>query len=106
MLALTSILTVALLALPQDGAKSVPATPIKPNEATAPVAAKPEVKKLGVGDAAPALQYDQWIKGDKIEGITRGKVKQGKDDKADEEQSGNGGEDPPNKISAHKLPAV
>ncbi len=74
MLALTSILTVALLALPQDGAKSVPATPIKPNEATAPVAAKPEVKKLGVGDAAPALQYDQWIKGDKIEGITKGKV--------------------------------
>ncbi len=73
MLALTSLIAVALLAIPQDGGKTVPATAIKP---AAPQAAAPQaqVKKLGIGDAAPALQFDEWIKGDKIDGIAKGKV--------------------------------
>lgn len=73
MLALTSLVAAALLAIPQDGGKTVPATTIKP--ATPQVAApSAPVKKLGVGDPAPALQYDAWVKGDKIDGITKGKV--------------------------------
>jgi len=73
MLALTSLVAAALLAIPQDGGKTVPATAIKP---ATPQAAAPSapVKKLGVGDPAPALQYDAWVKGDKIDGITKGKV--------------------------------
>ena len=61
-------------ALPQDG-KSVPATPIKPAPA-APAQATPAapVAKLSIGDAAPKLQFDEWIKGDKVEGIEKGKV--------------------------------
>ena len=73
MLALTALVASAILALPQDG-KTVPATPIKPAPAAAQTAPTPAVKKLGIGDAAPALQYDEWIKGDKVDGIAKGKV--------------------------------
>jgi len=76
MLAIATIVASALLALPQDKAaeKAVPATPIKPAAAAAQAAPAAPMKKLGIGDAAPALQYDEWIKGDKIDGITKGKV--------------------------------
>ena len=75
MIALATIVASALLALPQDkpAEKAVPATPIKPAAAAQAASAAP-VKKLGIGDAAPALQYDEWIKGDKIDGIAKGKV--------------------------------
>ena len=69
MLALATILATAAVALPQG----VPATPTKPAPAQ-PAQAQTAVKKLGVGDAAPALQFDEWIKGDKIDGIEKGKV--------------------------------
>ncbi|MEY5060254.1 MAG: Thiol-disulfide oxidoreductase ResA, partial [Planctomycetota bacterium] len=75
MLAIATIVASALLALPQDkpAEKAVPATQIKPAAAAqaAPTAPMP---KLGIGDPAPALQYDEWIKGDKIDGIAKGKV--------------------------------
>lgn len=73
MLALTAIIASTLLALPQD-VKTVPATPIKPAPAAAQSAPTAAVKKLGIGDPAPALQFDEWIKGDKIAGIEKGKV--------------------------------
>jgi thiol-disulfide isomerase/thioredoxin len=72
MLAVTSLLAAALLVLPQDGSKAVPATTIKP--ATPQAAPAAAAKKLGIGDPAPALAYDAWIKGDKIDGIAKGKV--------------------------------
>jgi thiol-disulfide isomerase/thioredoxin len=73
MLAVTTIVASVLLALPQDGGKTVPATPIKPAPAKAAESQAP-VAKLGIGDAAPAFQFDEWIKGDKIAGIEKGKV--------------------------------
>ena len=69
------------LALPQDSAPAgkagriVPATPIEAAKApaqTAPNAS--EVKRIAPGDAAPALQYDEWIKGDKLDAIEKGHV--------------------------------
>ena len=74
MLAIATVIASALLALPQDkpADKVIPATQIKPAAAQAAPAAA--VKKLGIGDPAPALQYDEWIKGDKIDGIAKGKV--------------------------------
>jgi len=69
MLALATIVASAVVALPQG----VPATPTKPAPAQ-PAQAQTAVKKLGVGDAAPALQFDEWIKGDKVAGIEKGKV--------------------------------
>jgi thiol-disulfide isomerase/thioredoxin len=75
MLALATVLASALLALPQDkpAEKAIPATAIKPAAAAQAAPAAP-VNKLGVGDPAPALAYDEWIKGDKIDGIAKGKV--------------------------------
>jgi len=67
--ALATITVAALLALPQNG---IPATAIKP--AAPQPAQAAAVQKLGVGDPAPALQYDEWIKGDKVAAIEKGKV--------------------------------
>ncbi len=72
MLAVTSLIAAVLLALPQDGGKPVPATAIKPAAPQAAPAAA--TKKLGIGDPAPALAFDAWVKGDKVEGIQKGKV--------------------------------
>lgn len=69
MLTLTALVASALLALPQNGGKSAPPVPVQP---AAP--AKEKVAPLTIGDAAPALQYDEWIKGDKVTGIEKGKV--------------------------------
>ncbi len=74
MLVLASLVSAALLGLPQDQGKTVPATPIKPATVAAPAAPQAPIKKLGVGDPAPALQYDAWVKGDKVTGIEKGKV--------------------------------
>ncbi|MFM1823751.1 MAG: hypothetical protein RI967_2017 [Planctomycetota bacterium] len=69
------------LALPQDSAPAgkagrvIPATPVQAAKApaqTAPNAS--EVKRIAPGDAAPALQYDAWIKGDKLDAIEKGHV--------------------------------
>ena len=35
---------------------------------------QPEVKKLSVGDVAPAIQVEKWIKGDPITGFEKGRV--------------------------------
>ncbi|MEY3021673.1 MAG: Thiol-disulfide oxidoreductase ResA [Planctomycetota bacterium] len=67
-------------AMPQDapGGKAgqiVPATPIAAPKAlpqTAPAAST--IKAIAPGDAAPALQYDAWIKGDKLDAIEKGHV--------------------------------
>ncbi len=73
-LSLTTLVAATLLALPQDGA-TVPATPIRP-AAAAPAQAAPAapIAKLSIGDPAPKLQFDEWIKGDKVDGIEKGKV--------------------------------
>ena len=70
MLGFAALLASLVVALPQDG---VPATPTKPAPAQ-PAQAQAPVKTLGVGDPAPALQYDEWIKGEKVAGIEKGKV--------------------------------
>ncbi|MFM7261080.1 MAG: redoxin family protein [bacterium] len=74
MLALSSIVAATLLALPQSGtaATATTATTTKPPQAAQAVAAP--VGKLSIGDPAPKLQYDEWIKGDKVDGIEKGKV--------------------------------
>ncbi len=67
-------------AMPQDapGGKAgqiVPATPIAAPKAlpqTAPAAST--IRAIAPGDAAPALQYDAWIKGDKLDAIEKGHV--------------------------------
>ena len=75
-----AMLTVAaMLALPQDAKESpkiVPATPIAPakKDETRSADKSKEVKSLGVGDPAPAFQYDEWIKGEKVDGLAKGKV--------------------------------
>ncbi|MGA1224423.1 MAG: redoxin family protein [Phycisphaerales bacterium] len=72
MLAVSTLLAAALLAVPQDGGKTIPATAIKPAAPQAAPAAA--AAKLGIGDPAPALAYDAWIKGEEIKGIEKGKV--------------------------------
>ena len=37
-------------------------------------AAQPEVKKLGIGDKAPALTVSKWVKGEPITGFEKGRV--------------------------------
>src|SRR5262245_51069485 len=50
-------------------------TPEKPKPAPAPAAAeKPAVKPLHVGDAAPAIDISDWVKGDKVAKFEPGKV--------------------------------
>jgi thiol-disulfide isomerase/thioredoxin len=65
---LSTSLAALLVAAPQQAA-----TPTRPSPAAAAQAAQ-ATTTLGVGDAAPKLQYDEWIKGDKIDGIEKGKV--------------------------------
>ena len=74
--AIASVVASALLALPQDkpAKVTIPATKLTAAPAAAQEAPAAPVKKLGIGDAAPALQYDEWIKGDKVDGIAKGKV--------------------------------
>lgn len=58
--------------------KTVPAEKVKPAKDTEP--AKKDDKKeaakptLGVGDAAPAISVDKWVKGDAVTGFEKGKV--------------------------------
>jgi thiol-disulfide isomerase/thioredoxin len=70
---ITTLVASTLLALPQAGT-AVPATPIRPAPAAPAQAASAPVGKLSIGDPAPKLQFDEWIKGDKIDGIEKGKV--------------------------------
>ncbi len=73
-----SFLTNPLQAAAEPSAKqpkqTIPAAKITAAPAEAPQAAAPELKPLGIGDAAPALQYDEWVKGDKVSSIEKGKV--------------------------------
>lgn len=72
----STTLAVLLLAFPQDAAKSVPATPVKPAAAPAQDAAKrPDAPKpLKLGDAAPEFKVDEWVKGEKFDSLESGKV--------------------------------
>jgi len=63
---------IPLLALPQVPATpTVPVAPAAPATQAAPPAAGPS---LSIGDPAPALRFDAWIKGAEIDGIAPGKV--------------------------------
>jgi thiol-disulfide isomerase/thioredoxin len=66
---LSTSLAAFLIAAPQQAA-----TPTRPSPAAAAQASAQATTTLGVGDAAPKLQFDEWIKGDKIDGIEKGKV--------------------------------
>ena len=84
MLELLTVASVLSLALPQDAKDAakketpavVPATPVAPakKDETRAADKQKEVKPLGVGDPAPAFQYDEWIKGDRIDSLAKGKV--------------------------------
>jgi len=68
---IATLAVTALFALPQDAAPTAPAA-TAPKQAAPAAAAAPS--RLSIGDPAPKLQYDEWIKGDKIDGIEKGKV--------------------------------
>ena len=68
---IATLAVTALFALPQDAAPAAPAA-TAPKQAAPAAAAAPS--RLSIGDPAPKLQYDEWIKGDKIDGIEKGKV--------------------------------
>ncbi|MBX3358049.1 MAG: TlpA family protein disulfide reductase [Phycisphaeraceae bacterium] len=58
----------------KEGGAAVPMTPIKPAAGEQP---KPDAKEevtLKVGDKAPALVFDEFVKGEKVAGFEPGKV--------------------------------
>jgi thiol-disulfide isomerase/thioredoxin len=67
------------LAMGQEKPADKPATDAQPAK-TAPAKKtdksddKVETKKLAIGDAAPALSVEKWVKGDAITGFEKGKV--------------------------------
>src|SRR5690348_2843723 len=65
--------TAAMLVAAAAFAQATPATPAKEAK---PAQAEPEkvVQSLTVGDKAPALQVEKWVKGDPITGFEKGKV--------------------------------
>jgi thiol-disulfide isomerase/thioredoxin len=74
--ALPSLLAATLLAsgsvLAQTGNAPAPAKPAAP--ATDAAKAKPEVKPLSIGDAAPALDIEHFVKGEPFKGFEAGKI--------------------------------
>ena len=56
--------------------ESIPATPLVPIEPTADeaVVAEAPPTPLGIGDNAPAISIDHWVKGDAIDGFEDGQV--------------------------------
>ena len=75
MIPLPLCLVLTLLPIAQSNAREtpsvVPATQVQAAKQVAPAA---PMKSLGLGDAAPAFQVDQWIKGDPITTLEAGKV--------------------------------
>ncbi|MFM7052953.1 MAG: thioredoxin domain-containing protein [Planctomycetota bacterium] len=61
----TTLIVAALLAAPQNAPKPA---------AERPAQAAPELKPLGIGDAAPAFAVDTWVKGEPFEKIEAGNV--------------------------------
>ncbi len=78
-LLISNLIVATLLAAPQDGKQTVPATPlVAPKAAPAQDAPKaaplPPVTPLNIGDAAPAFAVEEWIKGDEFKSLEKGKV--------------------------------
>jgi len=77
-LSLAGIPCVALVACNQGytTADSIPATPIVPMVVTAPPADtnQTEINSLAIGDDAPSLSIDHWVKGGAIDGFNENQV--------------------------------
>ena len=77
-LSLAGIPCVALVACNQGSfvAESIPATPIVPMVDTAPPADanQTETNSLAIGDDAPSLSIDHWVKGGAIDGFNESQV--------------------------------
>ncbi len=56
--------------------ESIPATPLEtpPAVAETPTTQTTEVKMLSIGDNAPAISVDHWVKGGAIDGFEDGQV--------------------------------
>jgi thiol-disulfide isomerase/thioredoxin len=54
--------------------ESIPATPIIPAEVEETTVAEAPLTPLAIGDLAPAISIDHWVKGDAIEGFENGQV--------------------------------
>ncbi len=64
-------LCISTMAVAQDSVPTVPLEKPKPAPKVEPL---PEPTPLFVGDSAPALTIDHWVKGDSIDGFTDGQV--------------------------------
>ncbi len=71
MTSVLSVLCSSTLAIAQDSVPAVPLEKPKPAPKAEPL---PEPTPLFIGDNAPGLTIDHWVKGDSIDGFTDGQV--------------------------------
>ncbi len=72
-LMLAGTLFATLIGCNMQKAETIPATRIQ-QEPTPTIAEKPAPSNLSIGDNAPAISIDHWVKGDPINGFEDGKV--------------------------------